>query len=189
MKRTRSRGHKPDDSDLPVEWLYFDIHRDDRGSMSEVFRFDQHPPFQARQLNLSKSKAGVLRGLHWHVRQTDYWIMAEGMAQVVVGTPMVRGIELEFESRILTPGLGVKIPPHRPHGFLAITDMILVYAVNQTYNHEEPDEWNLAATKFDGWLTDPSQCIMSERDQRTLRGFPAGRIGSRLTKPTGSVRK
>ena len=60
-------------------------HADDRGSFRELWRASRSadpdvPPFV--QANLSTSAAGVLRGLHYHRRQVDYWVVSAGRAFV-----------------------------------------------------------------------------------------------------------
>ncbi|MDH4113619.1 MAG: dTDP-4-dehydrorhamnose 3,5-epimerase family protein, partial [Actinomycetota bacterium] len=58
--------------------------RDDpRGAFTEVFRQEWFPDAPAMvQSNLSRSRAGVLRGLHFHRQQADYWCLLEGTAFV-----------------------------------------------------------------------------------------------------------
>lgn len=56
---------------------------DGRGSFSEIWRASWTetlgmPPFV--QANVSRSAAGVLRGLHFHMRQADLWVIVEGRA-------------------------------------------------------------------------------------------------------------
>ncbi|MEO5940235.1 MAG: dTDP-4-dehydrorhamnose 3,5-epimerase family protein, partial [Candidatus Limnocylindrales bacterium] len=70
-------------------------HRDSRGAFRELWRASAFPtltPTDAGaqdgseprflQANLSSSAAGVLRGLHYHRRQLDYWVVGAGRAFV-----------------------------------------------------------------------------------------------------------
>src|SRR2546422_11404064 len=58
-------------------------HPDDRGSMTEVFRREWIPGAREMvQANLSRSRPNVLRGLHFHRRQADYWCILEGEALI-----------------------------------------------------------------------------------------------------------
>ena len=60
-----------------------ETHADDRGAFRELFRRSWIPGMrEAVQLNLSRSRPGVLRGLHFHRRQADYWAVLEGEALV-----------------------------------------------------------------------------------------------------------
>ena len=72
-------------------------HADDRGAFRELWRasaFEAIPAADAGvppdskptfvQANLSSSASGVLRGLHVHRRQLDYWTVAAGRAFVAL---------------------------------------------------------------------------------------------------------
>ena len=59
-------------------------HADDRGWFSELARASALPK-PIRQLNLSRSRRGVIRGLHYHERgQDDLFVCLAGMVRVVV---------------------------------------------------------------------------------------------------------
>src|SRR5688500_15472604 len=66
---------------------------DSRGSFTELWRasltdgLDSAPFVQA---NLSRSRAGVLRGMHFHRHQSDLWMLIEGRA--LAATTNVRGL-------------------------------------------------------------------------------------------------
>jgi dTDP-4-dehydrorhamnose 3,5-epimerase len=53
---------------------------DERGRFMETFRKEWFPQrsWEIIQSNRSDSKAGVLRGLHYHFNQVDYWYVANG---------------------------------------------------------------------------------------------------------------
>ena len=59
-------------------------HPDARGRFLETFRKSWFPErtWETLQGNLSRSRAGVLRGLHYHFTQVDYWVPVEGRARV-----------------------------------------------------------------------------------------------------------
>src|SRR5687767_9202952 len=58
-------------------------HPDLRGSFAEAYRRSWLPEMREMvQANLSLSRAGVLRGLHYHRRQADYWILVDGTYHV-----------------------------------------------------------------------------------------------------------
>ncbi len=114
---------------------------DRRGSFAELWRASRLETVVDRpfvQSNLSRSTAGVLRGMHFHRRQTDFWILAEGRATVAVCDirPILeaRGtspVALTFD---LTPGESVLIPEGVAHGFYAPEPMALVYFVTNEYD-------------------------------------------------------
>ena len=72
-------GVSPDRAASSISGVRFgavDRHVDSRGSFRELWRAGTGSPYV--QANLSSSAAGVLRGLHLHRRQVDYWVVASG---------------------------------------------------------------------------------------------------------------
>ena len=57
---------------------------DERGRFTETFRKEWFPQraWSNVQSNRSDSRAGVLRGLHYHFHQVDYWYLAAGRIRV-----------------------------------------------------------------------------------------------------------
>lgn len=134
---------------------------DERGFFSEIARFDGY-----RQANHSHSRRGVLRGLHYHLNQADLWYVVRGTAQVALVDlregPSNRVVET------LTVGESspctIYVPPRVAHGFLAITDVDLVYLVTQEYDasDEHGVAWDDPALAIPWALPDP---VLSERDR------------------------
>lgn len=144
-----------------VRWLSSLVHHDQRGYFFEGYRETTHRAISGDfsvQTNISMSNPNVMRAFHWHRDQFDFWAIASGMAQVVVQT--FQG----SESRVLSVGQGVIIPPHTGHGFLALSEMILIYNVTAEFQEEAPDEQGYSANSFDEWLTPIDKAIRSERD-------------------------
>ncbi len=131
-----------------VRWGRVARHGDGRGSFRELWRAswfpvldpasagDRDPRFV--QANLSTSASGVLRGLHLHRRQLDFWVVAEGSALValvdvrpVLEARLPRPI---VETRELHADDTVEIPVGVAHGFLAHTPLELVYLVTGEYD-------------------------------------------------------
>ena len=144
-----------------VRWTIHDVHADERGSLTEAavdstlqLLTGQH----IRQVNASISKPGVLRGMHWHRYQHDAWYIASGSAQVKVESVD----EKTSDTRILFPGHGVIIPPPIAHGFLAMTDLVLIYAVTNEFDHANPDEQGYYPQGE--WALEKEHWIQSERD-------------------------
>ena len=93
------------------------------------------------QSNLSRSRAGVLRGLHFHRRQSDYWCHLEGRAFVALldvraGSPTEGAAWWDtFEAG---EGMrGLYVPPGVAHGFCAMTDVTLQYLVSEPFTGED----------------------------------------------------
>ncbi len=62
-------------------------HADDRGVFTELFRECWPTAIRPIQWNVVSSKAGVLRGVHVHVRHDDYLTVASGAACARIGRP------------------------------------------------------------------------------------------------------
>jgi dTDP-4-dehydrorhamnose 3,5-epimerase len=160
-------------------------HGDDRGAFREIWRASSFPVLTATdtgappggeprfvQANLSTSVAGVLRGLHYHRRQLDYWIVSAGRAFVALvdvrpsldssGSPVV-------ETRELAADEWVVIPAGVAHGFLALEPLELVYLVTNEYDGSDElgFAWDDPAVGV-AWPAVPGtpdgRPILSERD-------------------------
>jgi dTDP-4-dehydrorhamnose 3,5-epimerase len=114
-------------------------HGDDRGWFAELARASSLPkPF--RQANLSWSKQGVIRGLHYHERgQDDLFLCLQGMVRVVV-------LNLEAAEPPFCEDIGdenpvaIYVPGRRAHGYEALTDALFCYLVTEEYDADDPDE-------------------------------------------------
>ncbi len=114
---------------------------DERGWFLEVRR-ESRLPKPTVQTNVSFSRRGVIRGLHYHERgQDDLFACLAGTARVVV---------LDREGgNVFTEDIGEKnpvalyIPGRYAHGFEALTDLTFCYHVTQEYDPEAPDELNV----------------------------------------------
>jgi dTDP-4-dehydrorhamnose 3,5-epimerase len=141
---------------------------DERGRFIETYRwewFPQTPPMV--QANRSDSKRGVVRALHYHLHQADYWYVARGRILVALHdlrqSSSTNGASQSFE---IGDGadIGVYIPPGVAHGFQAVTDASLTYLVDQYYNAD--DENGLAWDDPDAGIPWPiPDAIVSERDR------------------------
>jgi dTDP-4-dehydrorhamnose 3,5-epimerase len=123
-------------------------HADSRGSFTEIWRASVFgalseedaglPDARFVQANLSTSAAGVLRGLHYHRRQLDYWTVVAGRALValvdvrpVLADPTARA---QVETREMGEWETVAIPAGVAHGFLALEPLQLLYLVTNEYD-------------------------------------------------------
>ncbi len=159
-----------DDLDIAgAHLLPLEPHADERGSLSEAYRRSWLPAGrEVLQANLSWSHPGVLRGLHWHARQADYWCVLSGVAHVALvdlrpGSPSRSGT---FQRRIDAGArrYGLSIPPGVAHGFFAETEVLLLYMVDVYFTGD--DEHGVAWDDPALGLTWPSPTpILSERDR------------------------
>ena len=144
---------------------------DDRGYFFESYRRSWIP--EAREMiqgNCSFSKSGVLRGLHYHRKQADFWAVPNGRVRAALydfraDSPSF-GKSLTLELGQGNP-VGLYIPKGVAHGFYAIEDSFMTYLVDEYYDNS--DElgilWNDPALGLDGGAQDP---ILSKRDQQNL---------------------
>ena len=111
---------------------------DERGWFVEVNRADWHEK-PMRQTNVSFSRAGVIRGLHYHARgQDDLFACLRGTARVVV---LDRKSGETFTEDIGEDNpVAVYIPGYHAHGFEALTDILFCYHVTTEYDPDDPDE-------------------------------------------------
>jgi dTDP-4-dehydrorhamnose 3,5-epimerase len=157
-------------------------HGDQRGSFRELWRASRQTDLSAGrtgrldagfvQANLSTSAAGVLRGLHLHRRQLDYWVVASGRAFVALVDvrPLLAGPgpRALVETRELLADEWVVIPVGVAHGFLALEALELLYLVTNEYDGSDElgFAWDDPAVGVP-WprLTTPDgRPILSERD-------------------------
>ena len=111
---------------------------DDRGWLLEVRR-ESTLPKRTVQTNVSFSRKGVIRGLHYHERgQDDLFACLSGTARVVVldrATGDVYSEDIGEENPV-----AVYVPGHHAHGFEALTDVVFCYHVTEEYDAADPDE-------------------------------------------------
>jgi dTDP-4-dehydrorhamnose 3,5-epimerase len=136
---------------------------DARGWLMELRR-ESALPKQTRQTNLSFSRRGVIRGLHYHERgQDDLFACIQGTARVVV---LDRGSGEAYTEDIGDENpVALYIPGRHAHGFEALTDLLFLYHVTEEYDPADPDEheipWDDPRVKHLWSTTSP---ILSERD-------------------------
>ena len=116
-------------------------HEDDRGWFAELARASALAA-PISQVNLSRSRGGTIRGLHYHERgQDDLFVCLAGTARVVVldretDETFVEDIGDENPTAIYVPGI-------HAHGWEALTDCVFAYLVTVEYDPADPDEHGL----------------------------------------------
>jgi dTDP-4-dehydrorhamnose 3,5-epimerase len=161
---------KLDESELIKGVFTVDLvsHADGRGRFQELFRKEWFPFLEWRvvQSNRSESEAGVLRGLHYHRRQVDYWYLIRGT--ILAGLADLRRSSptyLATQTIRLSDAsdMGLLIPTGVAHGFYAQTTATLIYIVDQYYdgNDEFGVYWNDPTLSVKWGVKDP---ILSPRD-------------------------
>jgi len=166
----------PNRVDIGIEGAFLvplALHADDRGFLVELFRHEWLGEVPGEvphmvQANLSRSRARVLRGLHFHRRQADYWCVLAGRAFVGLfdlraGSP-TEGRKAELTMDAEAGRTALYLPPGVAHGFYAETEVLLQYLVDAYYSGE--DELGLAWDDPDVGIAWPvSEPVLSERDR------------------------
>jgi dTDP-4-dehydrorhamnose 3,5-epimerase len=115
---------------------------DERGWFGELARASALPK-PIRQANLSWSRKGVIRGLHFHERgQDDLFVCLQGMVRVVV-LDRTSG-ETYCEDIGDDNPVAVYVPGRHAHGYEALTDCLFCYLVTEEYDAVAPDEHSLS---------------------------------------------
>jgi dTDP-4-dehydrorhamnose 3,5-epimerase len=113
-------------------------YEDERGWFQELRR-ESALPRPTLQTNVSFSRRGVIRGLHYHERgQDDLFACLSGAARVVV-LDRTTGATYTEDIGDDNP-VALYIPGRHAHGFEALTDLLFCYHVTEEYDPSDPDE-------------------------------------------------
>ena len=136
---------------------------DERGWFMELCR-ESALPRPSRQTNVSFSRRGTIRGLHYHERgQDDLFVCLQGMVRVVI---LDRETGEAFTEDIGDDNpVAVWVPGHHAHGYEALADSLFAYLVTEEYDPADPDEhgipWDDERVRH---LWSTSSPILSARD-------------------------
>lgn len=153
--------------------VHLKSHADQRGQFTEIFRKEWFPQrsWNEIQSNRSSSDAGVLRGLHYHHHQVDYWLVLQGTLRAGL-VDLRQSSPTRGNAQIIqieaADDLGLYIPSGVAHGFLGLTRVILLYVVDNYYDgsDEYGVAWNDPEVGLDWGIEKPN---ISERDRNNPR--------------------
>lgn len=147
---------------------------DERGRFMETFRKEWFPQrsWDTIQTNCSESVGGVVRGLHYHFKQVDYWCIMHGRIRAALvdirpNSPTfgaTQTIDMDSDERT-----GLFIPVGVAHGFATLSErIILTYIVDNYYDNSDElgIAWNDPALNIDWGLENPT---ISQRDAQNPR--------------------
>lgn len=165
-----------------VQLVTLTPYADERGRFMETFRKAWFPQrsWEIIQSNRSDSKAGVLRGLHYHFHQVDYWYVVSGriragLCDLRPGSPTYGATQI-VEIGEGNP-LGLFIPIGVAHGFVALTEATLTYVVDNYYDgaDEHGIAWNDPDIALPWGVESP---LLSPRDAANpwLKEIPAEKL-------------
>lgn len=121
---------------------------DERGWLMEILRSDDEIFQQFGQVYITTAYPGVVKGWHYHKKQTDNFTCVSGMMKVALydarDDSRTKGTIMEFFIGEKNPLL-ISVPPGVYHGFKGIgTDTAFFLSVpTLPYNYQEPDEYRL----------------------------------------------
>jgi len=121
---------------------------DERGWLMEILRCDDEMFKQFGQVYVSTAYPGVVKGWHYHKKQTDNFTCIRGMMKVALydarkESPTYKLI-MELFVGEKNPIL-ISVPPGVYHGFKGVGTETAFFLSIPTlpYNYKEPDEYRL----------------------------------------------
>ena len=121
---------------------------DERGRLMEILRADDDMFQRFGQVYMTTAYPGVVKGWHYHKRQSDNMAVIQGMMKIVLydgrnGSKTMGEIN-EFFAGIHNPIL-IHIPPVIFHGFkcVSVEEAVVVNTPTEAYNYREPDEFRI----------------------------------------------
>lgn len=120
--------------------------KDERGFLMEILRSDDGFFERFGQCYVTQVLPRIVKGWHYHKKQTDHFCCLGGTAKVVLYDGReksktygeVNEFILSFDSPML-----VKIPTYVFHGFTAVGDepAMILNLPTELYHHKDPDEF------------------------------------------------
>ena len=155
-----------------------DVFRDERGYFKEIWHAARFAKagldLEFKQDNLSRSRQGTIRGLHYQIRQPQgklVWVCAGEVVDVAVdlrrSSPTFRewvSVRLSAESHEM-----LWVPPGFAHGFTVLSPVAeLNYKCTDFYapEHERTILWNDPDLAIDWQLPSGAQPLISPKDAR-----------------------
>lgn len=121
---------------------------DERGRLMEIMRCDDEFFQKFGQVYMTTAFPGVVKGWHYHKRQTDHMAVVRGMMKIVLYDPRekspTKGNVMELFVGEHNPQL-VLIPPGVFHGFKCVSEVeaIVINTPTETYDPKNPDEYRI----------------------------------------------
>jgi len=131
-----------------IKIKYIRVIPDERGWLMEILRNDDEIFQEFGQIYISTAYPEVVKGWHYHKKQTDNFTCIHGMMKVVLydarQSSNTNGKIMEFFIGEKKPIL-ISVPPGIYHGFKNIGTDIAFFLNIPTipYNYKEPDEYRL----------------------------------------------
>lgn len=112
---------------------------DHRGSLMEntfpaIFK-------EAKHFFVSKSKPGVIRGNHYHLRKSEWFYVIQGECRLVIKDMKTGKKERKLVKA--SQDIIIHMEPNKSHAFKNVgkEELILLALVNEVHNQEDPDTY------------------------------------------------
>jgi len=121
---------------------------DERGRLMEMLRSDDELFLKFGQVYMTTAYPGVVKGWHYHKKQTDNFVVVKGMMKVVLYDGREKSSTYkeinEFFMGEHNPIL-LQIPTYVYHGFKCISDTeaMCINMPTEVYNYNQPDEYRV----------------------------------------------
>ncbi len=146
------------------------VWEDERGAFLEAFRASWFDRQRWVQWNVSRSTGAVVRGLHFHKSQTDYWIAVAGKLQVALVDLRPKSPTYKAAKCLVLDSAepeGLYIPPGVLHGYKVMSgEATIMYLVDVEYTGKDEHgvRWNDPALGLPkSWYDGPEPAV-SKRD-------------------------
>ncbi|PLJ78189.1 dTDP-4-dehydrorhamnose 3,5-epimerase [Infirmifilum sp. SLHALR2] len=157
-----------------VVYVKYKVFEDVRGFFAELYKrtdfLSEGIPYDFVQANLSYSRRGVVRGLHYQLRPLEQGKLVFAVRGRVfdVAVDIRRGSPWfgRYVGVTLEPGYVLWIPPGFAHGFQALEDAYILYLVTKEYSlqHERCIRWDDPEVGIPWPIRD--SVVLSEKDRR-----------------------
>jgi dTDP-4-dehydrorhamnose 3,5-epimerase len=136
---------------------------DPRGWFMQVWQ-DAPLQWQWKQMNVSFSKRGVVRGLHYRVKRPEAKLVYCVSGEIDDACVCLECGEVK--TFILRPdGYGLLVPPGWAHGFRAKEDSTVAYLVSEVYDHTDACGINPMDRRLELPWTFSQEVILSDQDK------------------------
>lgn len=126
------------------------VHCDERGRLMELLRRDDKIFKKFGQVYMTTCYPGVVKGWHYHKKQTDHFVCVKGMIKLVLFDSRKKSKTYkevnEFFLGIHNPIL-VQVPTWVYHGFKGVSEeeAVVINTITEPYRYAAPDEFRVPA--------------------------------------------
>ena len=121
---------------------------DERGRLMEMLRSDDELFKKFGQVYMTTAYPGVVKGWHYHKKQTDNFVVVKGMMKVVLYDGREKSSTYKEINEFFMGehnSILLQIPTYVYHGFKCISDTeaMCINMPTEVYNYNQPDEYRV----------------------------------------------